>query len=308
MTQGTPTTLNWREALPALCRAWLPLICCELLVSLLTATLLGPIVLAISYQLIGLQGDAPLGNWDLVYFLLSPVGVLAIVLGTSAMLLLLFIEYSGLIVVADAALRGSRVSIREVALGIASAAPRLFALAVVQTSLALVVAMPFVGLAAATYWLLLGNTDINFYLAERPPRFWIAAIVGLLLAVGIAIATIWFFVRWALAVPACVLDGHTFVSAMRLSSRLMRGRALRLMLAVGGWQLIKYLTLLAMIAGLDRVNQGLFSMLDERLSILVWSTLAMLLLDALVLQLHGAVFTIGAAALIRASTSLLAAQ
>ena len=284
--------------LSALCRAWIPLIGCELLVSLLTATLLGPIALALSYRLIGLQDETPLENWELVSFILSPVGVMALMLVTSLTLLLLLLEYSGLIVVADAALRGSAVSTQEVALGIVSTTPRLFALAIIQTSFALVVALPFCGLAAAAYGLLLGNSDINFYLVERPPSFWIAAVVGLVLAVGFAVAMIWFFVRWALTVPACVLDGHTLLSAMRLSSNLMRGRARRLTLAIGGWQLIKYVTFVATIAGLDRFNQALFSTFGERPSILVWSTVALLLLDALVLQLLGAVFTVGVAALI----------
>ena len=42
----------------------------------------------------------------------------------------------------------------------------------------MVLAPPFLGLGALSYWLLLAGTDINFYLTERPPRFWIAVVIG----------------------------------------------------------------------------------------------------------------------------------
>jgi glycerophosphoryl diester phosphodiesterase len=65
--------------------------------------------------------------------------------------------------------------------------------------LALVV--PFLALAAATAWLALTAHDINFYLTERPPAFWIAAVViGLLLAV-LAFLLIRKLIGWSLVLP-----------------------------------------------------------------------------------------------------------
>jgi glycerophosphoryl diester phosphodiesterase len=298
MDQIAAMALTWRQVFQALHRAWMPLIIYELVVSLLTATLIGPLALTLSYQLIGLWSETELANWELIEFLFSPLGALAFVLGASVMLCLLLVEYSGLIVLADAALRGTTLSTRQVVARILGTAPRLFGLAVLQTSLAIVVALPFLALAAATYWLLLANADINFYLAERPPRFWVAMTIGLVLAVGFAVAMVWIFARWALAVPACVLDGRAWLAALRLSSRLMRSRTLRLVLMIGGWQLIKFVTFVAAIAALDQVNDVLFTSFEGGLSILVWSTGALLLFDAIVLQLLGAVFAIGLAVLI----------
>ncbi len=287
--------LPWRQGLQSLRRDWVPLIAYELGVSLFAATLVGPLALALSYQLIGLRGESAAGNWELLELLLSPFGALAFMCGASLMIGWAFIEYSGLIVLADAALRGSSLSTRQVLARILDAAPRLFGLAVLQTSLAIVMALPFLGLAAATYWLLLADADINYYLTERPPRFWIALTIGIVLAAGCFVCMVWFFVRWALAVPACVIDGQNWLAALRLSSRLMRGRAWRMLIIFVGWQSLKYIALVAAIAGLNQVNEAIFAVFAERLSLLVWSTLALLLLDAAGLQLLGAIFAIGLA-------------
>ena len=78
----------------------------------------------------------------------------------------------------------------------------------------------------------------------------------------------------------------------------MRGRAWRLVLLIASWQLIKYVVFIAAVASLDHVNELLFTKLEGQLSILVGSTVVLLLLDAAVLQILGAIFAISLAALI----------
>jgi glycerophosphoryl diester phosphodiesterase len=298
MTRNPKLELTWRQLIQVVVRAWKPLVIYELLISWIAASVLGPLTVALSYRLIEMSGETALGNLELARFLLSPIGALAFVLTLSITLGLLLIEYSGLIVLADAAFRGTTLSIGQIFAGVFGAAPRLFSLAVFQTSIAIVVALPFLGLAAVTYWLLLTDADINYYLDARPPRFWIAVAIGIVLGIGCTISMVWFFLRWALAVPACVLDGQTSLAAQRSSAILMRGRARRLLFIFGGWQLLKYIAFIAAIAGLDQVNEVLFAGFADRLSLLIWSTVALLLVDAVVLQLVGAVFAIGTALLI----------
>lgn len=290
--------LTWRQAIQAVVRAWRPLVGYEILVSSLSTVVLGPLIVALSYRLIEFSGEKVLGNSQLASFLLSPIGMAALVLGLSVTLGLLMIEYSGLILLSHAAFRKTTVSVRRVVEVIVAAAPQLLGLAVVQTTCAILAALPFLALAAATYWLLLSDADINYYLSERPPRFWVAATIGTVLAVGLAVSTTWFFVRWAFALPACVLHGQTSLSALRSSLPLMRGRAGRLLCMIVVWQLLEQGAFVALIAGLDRVNGALSASFEGRLAILVAITVTLLLIDAIVLQLLGAVFAIGRAFLI----------
>ncbi len=259
--------------------------------------MLGPIVAALSYKLIELSGEAALGNVELARFLLSPIGAASLLLILSTALALLFVEYSGLIVLSDAALRGAGLSVGQVLGRVAAAAPRVFGLAILQTGLAVLVALPFLGLAAVAYRLLFA-ADINYYLAERPPLFWLGVAIGTLLAVGYAASVAWLFLRWALAVPAIVLDGQSVLAARRTSARLMHGRARRLLFMLVSWQALKYVVLLLTLAVLDHFNQLLFTTFASRLQLLVWSTAALLLVDATVLQLIGAAFAIGTGVLV----------
>jgi glycerophosphoryl diester phosphodiesterase len=162
----------------------------------------------------------------------------------------------------------------------------------------LLAALPFAALAAGTYWLLLSGTDINFYLAERPPRFLLAAGIGVVLFVGLAIAAARFFVGWAFAVPACVLEGRGGLAALRSSLHLPRAAAWRLLLSVVGWQLLKLMVVYAAILGFDRVNEMFMAGSAESLTLLVWSTVFLLLFEAIALQLIGARFAIGTAFLV----------
>ncbi|HVU89863.1 MAG TPA: glycerophosphodiester phosphodiesterase family protein [Pirellulales bacterium] len=289
---------NWLVAAGALCRAWKPLVGYELLMSLVMAAVLGPLVATCTYHAVGLSGDAVLGNFELVSFLLSPLGALALVLFGSVGFALVFFEYAGLILLADAALDGLTVSAGTLARALVWAAPRLFALALIQTALALLAALPFMALGGAVYWLLLSDADIHYFLAERPPRFWAAVGCGIALTVGFAIVAVWLFARWALAVPVCVVESHSILGTLAQSSQLMRGRVARVITVLGGWQLAKYVAFAIAVALLNVLNVVLLDRFAGRLTSLVWLTALLLLVDGLVLQLLAAVFAIGMAGLL----------
>ena len=162
----------------------------------------------------------------------------------------------------------------------------------------MVLALPFLGLGALSYWLLLAGTDINFYLTEHAPRFWIAVVIGSVLGAGYAMCAIWILARWAFTIPACTLENCGWREALRLSWRLMRGRVWRLLLTVGAWQVFNSVVLVAIALVLDRTNGELFARLEPQLSLLVWSIVLLLLFDAVVMQLLAAVFAIGTAGIL----------
>jgi glycerophosphoryl diester phosphodiesterase len=290
-------TLTGRRAIRAAARAWKGLVSYEIVMSLFAMAVLGPLAATMSYRLIELSGETVLGNTELAWFLLSPRGMLALVLVLSVGLGLVLTEYSGLILLLRAAFRGIAVSPRQVVAALFAAAPRLLVVALVQTVCALAATLPFFALAAAVYWLLLSSTDINYYLYERPPRFWVAAAIGIVLGVGVAATTIWFFARFAFAAP-CVLDGQSSWQALASGARLVRGRTLRLLFIIGAWLLVQQAVLIAAIAGLDRLNAFLLSAFESRLTLLVASTVSLLVLDAAALQLLRAVSAIGLAAIL----------
>ena len=171
-------------------------------------------------SLIGLSGEAVLGNFELLSFLASPLGVVALVLlPVSALRGQVLLEYAGLILLTDAALCGAAVPARALvrilvplrrdcsAFAFANGAGDFGGAAVCGTG-------------ALAYRFLLSDADIHYFLAERPPRFWSAVSIAVVLGLGFAVAAIWLLARWALAVPVSVLEEYSSFD-INLSTRLM---------------------------------------------------------------------------------------
>ncbi len=284
--------------LRALVRAWQPLLTLELLLSVLTTAVLGPLLFQASYRLIGLADDIPLGNWELAWFWVSPRGLTLLAVGSTLTLVLVLLEYSALIVLIDDELCQAAMPAMQLVWKLLGALGRLAGLAVLHLAAAAAIALPFVALAALTYWLLLSGADINYYLTERPPRFWIAATTGGLLLAGLAAVLTVAFTHWSLTVPECVLNQASWTEAFRASSRRMRGRVWRLACALGIWQALRLACLALAWRALDMGHDWLFSPSDATLTYLLWITVVALIVDAAVIQLLGALFAIGTAAIV----------
>jgi len=298
MKPGPSPSLDVKTAVRALLAAWQPFLVYELVMSLVSAFALGPLALAVSYALLRFSGESVFGNWELFRFFLTPLGLVAILLGAGTSLGIAFIEYSGLFLLAAAALTGQRISVSSLVTWIARSALRLVALALLQTALAMLAAVPFLLAAGGIYWLLLSGSDINFYLAERPPRFWIAATAGGILCICLTATCAWFFVQWLFAVPLCLAGKTSWWGAMRASARLIKGRAWRLFLLVTVARLIEELVLIVALATLNRSDHWLLSRTEGASAWLLWSTMLILLFDAIVIEMLSAVFAVALASVI----------
>ena len=72
MRRSPELAMSWRQLIQVVLHAWKPLVIYELLMSWLTVLVVGPLVVAASYRLIEISGEAALGNLELAKFLLSP--------------------------------------------------------------------------------------------------------------------------------------------------------------------------------------------------------------------------------------------
>jgi glycerophosphoryl diester phosphodiesterase len=99
----------------------------------------------------------------------------------------------------------------------------------------LLVSAPFLGLAALTYSFLLTDFDINYYLKERPPAFWIAGVaIGSLLLVMAAL-----LVRrasgWVYALPLLLFENVAPSKALSVSEERARGHRLAIARVLLAW-------------------------------------------------------------------------
>lgn len=95
----------------------------------------------------------------------------------------------------------------------------------------LVAATPFLLAIWLIYRGLLTEFDINYYLAVRPPAFWSAVVLTVVVLSGLGVVWLGLAMRWVMTLPLVILDDASVGAALRGSGQLARGNG-RLLLRV----------------------------------------------------------------------------
>lgn len=143
------------------------------------------------------------------------------------------LQQTGMLLVS--ASRGCRYRTAAAALaGMLRRAGPLAVLAALQVLAHAGLALPWLAIGGALYWMLLGGFDPYYVVAARPAAlWWFLGAFAPVLAAGLFLhATLYF--RWLLATPALVLEGRPPVAALVRSRALTRGRHLRIAILVAG--------------------------------------------------------------------------
>jgi glycerophosphoryl diester phosphodiesterase len=230
-------------------RAWGALVVFQLLFKLLEAWLFVPAVAVVLSAVLSRAGHVAVSNRDMVDFFLSPPGLLyAALFGTVAVALLLF-EQAGIMVLAARGDSVGRPPPRQTLVAAFLKPLRVVKLGAVKLALLALTFVPFVLLAVLTYGLLLSQHDIYYYVTDRPPEFWLAAAIGVLLLAAALAAGLFLYVRWALALPILLFEGQPARAALRASRERVRGAGWRVGFLLLGWQLAALLLGSALLAG-----------------------------------------------------------
>lgn len=223
-----------RDSLEDLRRRWKPLFLADLLFKLIALALLTPL-LAISFRwFLSLSGQEVLADVDLLYFLLTPIGIVCLICISALWLGIVALELAALMGVLGTG--PGRKSLVLNALGFASVnAWRVCRVAGHIVARCLLIAVPFLGIAGLTYWWLLREFDINYYLQQRPPAFLVALGIGGLLVVGLAGCLIYATSNWLLALPLVLFEDVRPSEALRTSRERTGGSRWRLLRAITIW-------------------------------------------------------------------------
>lgn len=251
MTAPPSTSALLRSSWQDFTRAHRDLILFEVLFKFTEAWLFAPVVALVLSTVLSRTGHVALTNRDVLDFLLSPLGVLyAAIFAVVALVILLF-EQAGIM-----ALISHHDPEQPFSFTAALKPRRIAELAALFVPLLTAFLGPFALLAWLTYYLLLSQQDINFYLAVRPPAFWLAGGLGALLLLAAAITCMVLYVRWAFALPIVLFEDHSRRAALKASRERVRGAGWRLGLVLVGWQLA------ALLVGV--VGAAVFRLLADR--------------------------------------------
>ncbi len=199
---------------------WRPVLVVHVFFSLAGVALLTPLFSFTLRSLLALSGRSAAADQDIAALLLTPGGLLGGVFLAALLLAIVSLELGALLFIAAAAEQGQRLSPADAIIRALRRAPRLLLFTLALTARVLVYLAPFllaVWLIAA--WLLRDH-DINYYLAEHPPQFIAAVILG----AGCALLLCWFLGRrlldWSLGLPITLFEDVAPRSSFAASSAL----------------------------------------------------------------------------------------
>jgi glycerophosphoryl diester phosphodiesterase len=169
------------------------------------------------------------------YFVTTKPGVLSLFVGGSVLLAITALEIACLAAIGLSSARGLRLDPGGALAFGASRVANVLALTGHMVLRLLAGLVPFLLLGAAVYRALLAEHDINYYLAERPPEFWIAAVLAGGLVAGLATLLVWTIARWIFALPLVLFEGVLPRHALRVSARRSSGRRWGVLAALAAW-------------------------------------------------------------------------
>jgi glycerophosphoryl diester phosphodiesterase len=247
---------------------------------LASALVFSSLIGAILGALLAHDGSPAIGNSALIDFALSPLGALTITILPITYLSVIYFEQSCILqVLADPrgeVVRSLLFSLTEL--------PRVLLMAAIQTTVALLCISPFLILAWLTYWFLLSDADINFYLANKPPKFLTAVGIGVILGLCIVAVLGWLLLKWFHALPRLIFERPWVVSCLWHSWREKTAKS-AIAISITCWFTIHFLLYITTPWLVAIITSRLFSYVEHDSDNGVLAGVAILLAHGLVLTL-----------------------
>jgi glycerophosphoryl diester phosphodiesterase len=185
-----------------------------------------------------LLGRTVLDSTAVVSFLLSPRGLLALVLAAVTALTIRLAEHAGLAAIFFGAFDDRRVSARQALRLVLRHLPSFVSVSARFVGVGLLTVLPLLVVTAGLAARLLSRHDVNYYLKLRPPESLIAAVVIGVVALGTVAVLLALVVRWRWAVQVVLFQRTTARQAFTASAALTRGLRWRLTAVLIGVMLL----------------------------------------------------------------------
>jgi glycerophosphoryl diester phosphodiesterase len=250
--QETSAFSIWRAALSKLADSRIALLKTHLVFVLLGIAILAPLVGITGQLLLKLSGEPAAADQDIAWFLLSPVGLIALVIFAGMLVGILAFEQVAMLRLVVG--RQSQKPV-EVVEALHFTALRSLSVLVFATHLSLrvlCIVLPFLAAAAALAWWLISDYDINYYLSERPPEFIKAAALIAMVLLAMAVLLLRKLLGWTMALPILLFENVAPRHSFKESKRRMHGERPMILGSLIYWAL-SALTLAVLAIGIVRL-------------------------------------------------------
>ena len=208
-----------RQVLEAFRLNWKLFLGIHIAVNVFSLLVLTPLVTLLMGWLILISGHTALTDEDILYFVLSPVGMTILLLAGAMYATVIVFQQAAMITAAYNVTSENAVSIPKLTRYLLVKFWPLFRLALHMVGRTALVAMPFLAASAWIYFSYLTEFDINYYLAARPPVFWWAGGFILLCLLALMGVLLRIFSGWVLALPLLLLDSESPARVLNMSRK-----------------------------------------------------------------------------------------
>jgi len=258
-----------------------PAIAFEIWFTLIFLISVAPVSAWFMNWLVARSGQYAVSDNDLVAFFVSMHGSLFLFLSIGFVLAFWFAEQAGLLIIVVRAVRGRSVSVSRILWDHIKRLPALFRLGLLQAVVYLATAIPFIFGIGLTYWWLLREWDLYFYLNVQPLSWWIALLIAGTLSAAYLLLAVWLYIRWLFSTPVLVFEDARAIEALKKSWQQTRGRFREFGFPLAGCWLVVIISSLATTWLISAVAEKLI-LNTGSLKVMVPTVLATLALIAIV--------------------------
>ncbi len=227
-----------RAVLHAFARGWKTLLGIHLAFAIVAGILAAPLAAAAIQGAVLVSGEPALSDTAIAAYIFSPAGAVAALAIGTLLLTLQLLGYATLLIPCRSLLKNGSCDNDAVLPLLLPALPRLLRISLRFIVRLALWSVPFLGGFAAIYFGLLGEHDINFYLAENPPAFrWALALASLVL-LGNLLVLARIATGWIHALPLAIFRGESPGAALRLSRDASKGHRKTVFFGLVAWGLL----------------------------------------------------------------------
>ena len=260
---------SWDTCLQYLSRSWQQVLTIHVAYTALGFVLFTPLIGFAGRLLLRLSGESALADQDIAYFLLSPFGMLALILFAALLIGILAFEQATLMRIAIGIMQDQRIGTIDALRYTAANIHRIFQFTVRLVVRVLLLILPFLVIAAALALVLITDHDINFYLTEKPPEFLAAVVLIGIVLVAMAVLLIRKLLSWSLALPLVLFGKVSPAESFKESVRISTGKRKLILKVLASWGIIAIVLGTIVLGAIQLIGAWTVPIVSESISILV---------------------------------------
>ena len=225
----------WKELLSVLRHSMVKFFTIHLMYMALGLALFAPLVGIVGKFLLSLSGEAVLSDMDIAMFMLSPAGIVALILFAGLLITILIFEQASMMVLSATRMHGQNMSVLAALHFTLKHAKGIYLFTIRLLIRSLIIIVPFLVVSAVIAWFLITEHDINYYLAEKPPEFIVnVVIIGLIMLVMLFVL-VRKLLSWSFALPLILFSGISPADSFAKSEALAKGHKRQIIKAFALW-------------------------------------------------------------------------